>query len=116
MEKILKAIAMILLVAAVVSAAGCAGKTNTAENETQAASGQVTPTSTVTYAETPTSTVTYAETPTSAVTPAVANENMTENSIGNTTAQTGTHISNVQRKQAIAQNHALNSGTQSVKE
>ena len=106
MEKILKAIAMILLVAAVVSAAGCAGKTNTAENETQAASGQVTPTSTVTYAETPTS----------AVTPAVANENMTENSIGNTTAQTGTHISNVQRKQAIAQNHALNSGTQSVKE
>lgn len=106
MEKILKAIAMILLVAAVVSAAGCAGKTNTAENETQAASGQVTPTSTVTYVETPTS----------AVTPVVANENITENSIGNTTAQTGTHISNVQRKQAIAQNRTLNSGTQSVKQ
>ena len=106
MEKILKAIAMILLVATVVSAAGCAGKTNTAENETQAASGQVTPTSTVIYAETPTS----------AVTPAVVNENLTENSIGNTTAQTGTPISNVQRKQAIAQNHTLSSGTQSVKQ
>jgi len=33
MEKILKAIAMILLVATVVSAAGCAGKTNTAETK-----------------------------------------------------------------------------------
>jgi hypothetical protein len=111
MEKILKAIAMILLVAAVVSAAGCAGKTNTAENENQAASGQVTPTSTVTYAETPTSAATPAETSTSAVTPAAANENVT----GNTTAQTGTHLSNVQRKQAIAQNRTLSSGTQSVK-
>ena len=49
MKQILKIIAMILVVAAVVSAAGCAGKTNTAENKTQGASEQITHTS----AETP---------------------------------------------------------------
>jgi inhibitor of cysteine peptidase len=114
MKKILKTIAMLLVVAAVVSAAGCAGKTNTAENGNQGASEQVTPASAITPAETPASAITPAETSASTITPAevpsVTNENVTEN----TTTQTGTHISNTQRKLAIAQNHTQSSGTQNV--
>jgi uncharacterized lipoprotein YajG len=86
MGKKSKVITMLLVVGTVVFVAGCAEKTNNAENENQAASGQVTP--------------------------AVTNENMT----GNTTAQTGTRISNVERKREIATNHTLSSGTQNVKQ
>lgn len=42
-EKKSKVIAMLLVVGTVVFVAGCAEKTNNAENENQAASGQVTP-------------------------------------------------------------------------
>jgi inhibitor of cysteine peptidase len=106
MKKILKILAMLVVVAAIVFVAGCAEKTNTAKNENQAASGQVTP------AETSTPAVTPAETST----PAVTTENMTEKPTGNNTAQTGTRISNTIRKQEIAMNHTLNSSTQSVKQ
>ena len=43
MKKILKAIAMLLVVAAVVFAAGCAGKTENTENETRGNTGQLEP-------------------------------------------------------------------------
>jgi uncharacterized lipoprotein YajG len=116
MEKKSKFILMFLFVAAVVFAAGCAGKTNTAENENQAASGQVAPSSTVTPEETPTSAVTPEEASTQTVIPTVTNESVTENITGNTSAQNETHISNVLRKQEISMNHTLSSGTQSVKQ
>ena len=128
---------MLLLVAAVVFAAGCAGKTNTAANETQGASNQTTPApaempaSAVTPAETSASTVTPVETPVE--TPAVTN-NTTESVTGNntssvisttpvvkieqatenTTAQTDNHTSNAQRKLAIAQSRVHSSGAQNV--
>jgi inhibitor of cysteine peptidase len=113
MKKMLKIVAMILVVAAVVFAAGCAGKTDNAENQTQTSSAQVnsTPAEVPSTAETPASIQTSAP----SVTPSVTNGNATENVTGNTTlAQTGTHISNEQRKRAIALNHTLSSGTITV--
>ncbi|HEY3362035.1 MAG TPA: hypothetical protein VGK06_09510 [Methanosarcina sp.] len=106
MRKTLKIVVMLLVVAAVVFAAGCAGKTNTAENQTKEVSNQTTP------AETPTTTPEVATTP--AETPATTSEiisNTTQNITGNATAQTGTHMSNAQRKLAIAKNHTQSSGT-----
>jgi len=52
MKKVLKAIAMLLVVAAVVFAAGCAEKTETIGNETQGDSEQVPPTTPETPVET----------------------------------------------------------------
>jgi ABC-type glycerol-3-phosphate transport system substrate-binding protein len=95
MSKMLKTIALLLVIAAVVSAAGCAGKTPTPANNSTAAPEHVATVTPTTPVETPT------ETP--AVTPAETN-NATENATVNTTAQTGTHMSNAQRKLAIAQN------------
>jgi inhibitor of cysteine peptidase len=114
MEKILKSIAMVLIVAAVVFAAGCAEKTNTAENQTQTSSQEVKPTP----AEEPASSETPAETPAPTVTPGETTENVTEavtgNVTGNATIQAGTHISNKQRKLALAMNRTQSSGTVTV--
>jgi PBP1b-binding outer membrane lipoprotein LpoB len=109
MRKTLKIVVMLLVVAAVVFAAGCAGKTNTAENKTQEAPNQTTP------AETPATTPEVATTPaeTPATTPEIIS-NGTQNITGNTTVQNVTHMSNAQRKLAIAQNHTKSSGTQNV--
>jgi inhibitor of cysteine peptidase len=120
MEKMLKITAMIFVIAAVVFAAGCAGKTNTGEEN----KASETPASAVTPAST--------ETPASAVTPVVPTENVTENLTENvtenvmenatanvtekTTAPTGTRISNAQRKLLIAQNHTKSSGSENVSE
>jgi inhibitor of cysteine peptidase len=106
MERILKAITILLVVAAIIFVAGCAEKTSTTENQNQAASGQVTPVSAVTPAETPTP----------AVTPVVTDKNVTENATGNYSNQTVTHISNTVRKKEIATSHTLSSGTQIVKQ
>jgi hypothetical protein len=98
MSKMLKTIALLLVIAAVVSAAGCAGKTPTPANNSTVAPEHV---ATATPAETPA--VTPAETP------AVTN-NATENVTENTTSQNVTHMSNAQRKMALAQNRTQSSG------
>jgi inhibitor of cysteine peptidase len=122
MEKILKIIAMVLIVAAVVFAAGCAEKTDNAENQTQTPSEEVKSTPT----ETPVSSETPAEPSAPTVTPGATKENVTEAATGNVTGnvtenvtknatvQAGTHMSNKQRKLAIAMNHTQSSGTVAV--
>jgi flagellar basal body-associated protein FliL len=91
MRKILKIVAMLLVVAAVVFAAGCAGKDTETDKGVQEVSNQTTP----------------AETP--AETPAITNN--TENITGNTTTdQNVTHMSNTQRKKAMIQNQTKSSG------
>jgi inhibitor of cysteine peptidase len=106
MEKMLKITAMLFVIAAVVFAAGCAGKTNTGE-ENKAS-------------ETPAST----ETPAYAVTSTAPTESVIENATANTTANvtekttvpTGTRMSNAQRKLLIAQNHTKSSGSANASE
>jgi hypothetical protein len=111
MKQILKIIAMILVVAAVVSAAGCAGKTNTAENKTQGASEQITHTS----AETPTAPI---ETPATVITPTTASVTTPSEvnasaipAIGGQYVQNGTHISTTQRNLQIEQSHTETTST-----
>jgi inhibitor of cysteine peptidase len=85
MKKILKIIIMLLVVAAVVSAAGCTGKKTT---------GPVTPT----------------PAPAVTPTPAVTN-NSSENATGNATTPPGIHMNSVQRHQAIVKSRTNISGT-----
>lgn len=107
MKKMLKIVAMLLIFAAVIYAAGCAEKDTKTENESQEVSNQ-------TPAEV--APTTPAETPTE--TPVVENntaENVTENVTDqNATAQNVTHISNTQRKMAMIKNRTLSSGTVNV--
>lgn len=125
MSKMSKAIAMILIVAAVVFAAGCANKSSNTNN----ISVQTTPATVVTTAETNNTTeVAQTETPATEVTSAEANnntENITENNTSsvtsitpeqiitqtteNTTSQTGTHISTAERNREIILSHMNNS-------
>lgn len=102
MSKIFKTMALLLVLAAVVFAAGCANKTSNTENSSV----------TVTPAETPVSTVTPTETPVSAVTSTEINNstaNSTENITSsvtvttpeNTTVQTGTHLSTAERNREL---------------
>ena len=102
MRKTLKIVAMLLVVAAVVFAAGCAGKDTETNKGVQEASNQTTPAETPEVAAT-----TPAATP--AETPAITNN--TENITGNnTTDQNVTHMSNTQRKKAMIQNQTKSSG------
>jgi hypothetical protein len=113
MKKMLKIIAMLLVIAAVISAAGCAGKDTKTDNENQGVSNQTSPEVVeTTPAETPTETPEVVET-TPVETPEVTN-NTIGNTTGNITAQNGTHMSNTQRKMAIAQNRTKSSDTENV--
>jgi type IV pilus biogenesis protein CpaD/CtpE len=126
MKKMLRIIGMFFVVAAVVFAAGCAQKATTPENGTPAEANQSTP---AVISVTPT------ETPVeiSTETPSVANntiENVAgnntstvtsetpalnvEQTTGNTTEQAGIHMSNAQRKLAIAQNRTQSSSEQNI--
>ena len=114
MSKMLKAIAMLLVIAAVVFAAGCANKAPATENNTTpAAPAQTTNASAVTPAETNASAVTPAETPVVVINTTETNNtgNITENntSVVSPAAPTGTHVSNAQRKLDLAKNRTQNS-------
>jgi hypothetical protein len=131
MSKILKAMALLLILTAVVFAAGCANKTSNTSNSSAAVTPAETPVSTVTPAETPVSTVTPAETPVSTVTPtetpaSVVTSTETNNSTANTTenitpsvtvttpenttVQTGTHLSTAERNRELIKSR-MNSST-----
>lgn len=134
MKRMLKIMAMLLVIATVVFAAGCSEKADTnntdkgaaeeANNEGAAANENMTESENVANAPTDTN-ITDNTTPaanvsnidnntspviaeTSTETPVVTN-NTTENVTGNVT-----HMSNAQRKMAIAQSHQKSSGTQNV--
>lgn len=133
MKRMLKIMAMLLVIATVVFAAGCSEKADTnntdkgaaeeANNEGPAANENMTESESVANAPTDTN-ITDNTTPvanvsnidntspviaeTSTETPVVTN-NTTENVTGNVT-----HMSNAQRKMAIAQSHQKSSGTQNV--
>ena len=126
MKKILKIIAMLLVVAAVVSAAGCAGKKQTTSNVTPGATEKVTPEATP-------ATIHVVTPATSVVTPAVINEatgnasgNNTssvisatptqkiEQTTGNATVATGVNKNSVERHKAIASSQQQSSSTQNV--
>lgn len=108
----LKIVAMLLVIAAVVSAAGCAGKEKTA-GEKQETPNQTSPeVAPTTPEETPTETTEIAAT-TPAETPELTN-NTTKNITENVTVQNGTHMSNTQRKLAMIKNQTKSSGTVNV--
>jgi hypothetical protein len=101
MSKILKALVIFLVVAAVVTAAGCAGKKTTGP-VTPTPAPAVTPTPAPAVTPTPAPAVT--STPAPEVTPTPAPE-VTNNSTENTTVQTGTHLSTAARHRQLIQNN-----------
>jgi PBP1b-binding outer membrane lipoprotein LpoB len=113
MSKMLKIIALLLVIAAVVFVAGCAGKTPTPINNSTVAPEQVTPVAT-TPVETPakTPTVTPAETP-------AETTNYTENVTANITSSTpavptAIHMNSVQRHQALIKSQQQSTGAVNV--
>jgi len=111
MSKILNALAMLLVIAAIVFASGCANQSTNTQNASTAVTPTETPATEVTTAETPSENVT--ETPTENVTEAPT-ENMTATPTENVTANTpvptvatnGTNLNSVQRHQLVAQQQA----------
>jgi inhibitor of cysteine peptidase len=123
MEKLLKIMAMLLVIAAVVFASGCAGNTKTTENNTSGTPANETLAVAPTNASSQTPAVISTETNLSSEEPEVipakilaVTNNTTGNATGNVTAQNRTHISNSERKMAIALSHQKSSGTQNVSE
>jgi hypothetical protein len=107
--KTLKIVVMLLVVAAVVFAAGCAGTNKENTSSVKEVSNQTTPSETP--ATTPEVATTPAGTPSTPVVISNATGNTTGNTTGNATDQNVTHMSNAQRKLAIARSHTQNSGT-----
>lgn len=119
MKRILKIMAMLLVVSAVVFAAGCSDKADTNKTD-QGASEEVN-----NQAPVADENMTQSEEGANALADAnisdnnttsealVVTNNASENVTGNAT-QSGTHMSNTQRKMAIAQSHQQSTGTQKV--
>jgi len=120
MSKILKAIAMLLVIAAVVFAAGCANKAATPANGSNA-SATVTPAGTptieVTPSETPVETTNNTENVTENVTEN-ATENVTENMAENNTstpaASGAVHLSTAARHAALIKSQQQANSTENV--